>query len=71
MEGRTRRCLAGADLILDEGDQRGDDHREAIADDCGQLVAQALACHHSVRQCMTCAGPPSPGMAGMAQESSR
>ena len=36
----------GKHLVLDEGDEGRDDHRKPIADDCRQLVAQALACRH-------------------------
>jgi len=31
------------DLILHEGDERGDDYGEALGEDCGELVAEGLA----------------------------
>ena len=33
-----------AHLVLDEGDQWADHHRNTLRQDCRQLVAQALAC---------------------------
>ena len=40
-------CCTSACLVLDEGDERGDAHGDAAAQDGGQLVHQALACRAS------------------------